>query len=58
MTFSLEIILTANLMQQGNFINVPCCIKLAVQIISWGRCTVKQTSGHLLSSGTPWRAYS
>ena len=23
-------------------IKPPCCIKLAVQIISWGRCTVKQ----------------
>jgi len=41
-----EIILNASLMQQGNFIDVflSCCIKLAFQIISWGRCTVKQPS--------------
>ena len=25
-------------------INLPCCIKLAFQIISWGRCMVKQPS--------------
>ena len=25
-------------------IKLPCCIKLAFQIISWGRCTVKQPS--------------
>ena len=25
-------------------IKIPCCIKLAFQIISWGRCTVKQPS--------------
>ena len=51
---STEIIWNANLMQQGNFINaflakntsikLPCCIKLAFQIISWGRCAVKQAS--------------
>jgi len=25
-------------------IKLPCCIKLAFQVISWGRCTVKQPS--------------
>jgi hypothetical protein len=28
-------------------IKLPCCIKLAFQIISWGRCTVKQPSGFM-----------
>jgi len=32
-------------MQQDSFINVlPCCIKLAFQIIAWARCKVKQRS--------------
>ena len=36
---------------KNTLIKLPCCIKLAVQIISWGRCTVKQPSSfqlHLL----------
>ena len=28
-------------------IKLPCCIKLAFHIISWGRCTVKQPSNHI-----------
>ena len=28
-------------------IKLPCCIKLAFQIISWGRCTVKQPSSRI-----------
>ena len=28
-------------------IKLPCCIKLAFHIISWGRCTVKQPSSFL-----------
>jgi len=30
-------------------IKLPCCIKLALQIISWGRCTIKQTSNASIS---------
>ena len=29
---------------KNTLIKLPCCIKLAFQIISWGRCTVKQPS--------------
>jgi len=28
-------------------IKLPCCIKMAFQIISWGRCTVKQPSNKI-----------
>jgi len=29
---------------KNTLIKLPCCIKLAFHIISWGRCTVKQPS--------------
>jgi len=29
---------------KNTLIKLPCCIKLAFQVISWGRCTVKQPS--------------
>ena len=29
---------------RNTLIKLPCCIKLAFHIISWGRCTVKQPS--------------
>ena len=29
-------------------IKLPCCIKLAFKIVSWGRCTVKQPSSNLM----------
>jgi len=33
---------------ENTSIKLPCCIKLAFHIISWGRCTVKQPSSFLL----------
>ena len=35
---------TRNTLAKNTLIKLPCCIKLAFQAISWGRCTVKQPS--------------
>ena len=42
---------------KNTLIKSPCCIKLAFQIISWGRCTVKQRS---VNTGFPasWHTLS
>ena len=37
---------------KNTLIKLPCCIELAFQIISWGRCAVKQPSCHILSTFT------
>ena len=34
-------------------IKLPCCIKLAFHIISWGRCTVKQSSKEFICLKSP-----
>ena len=32
-----------NMSSKNALIKLPCCIKLAFQVIAWGRCTVKKT---------------
>ena len=37
---------------KNTLIKLPCCIKLVFQIISWGRCTVKNPQIYFISLGS------